>query len=212
MLTSIYGTEGAAGVSKLISEPRADIRGALRFAAGPGGMAAERAEEATSRKTMERIKAKTDAEVLEVQLDVTEKENYNEELRRLADAKQKQRERRHPVKEWGRQFLIIGKEREKEELLFMEWAKSLTPEEKKQILEQEGYKPGYFPEEYLYKRWKSMPPQEQYETITGSGREQPVGAMGATVIHYHNDINYFPFSGTAADREIGTIAGGELKF
>jgi len=213
ILTGIYGIEGAAGVYKLVSKPRADIGAALRFATVPGGVAAEQAEEATSRKTMERVQAHTDAAILERQLDVTNKEMYEAEVRRIGEAEQTRRERRMPVKEWFFKRFTWGKEKEKEEIAFKEWMKSLSPEERRKILKEEDYE--YGPIEWpLYERWESMSPQEQYEAVTRTPQGRQEGAMGATVInqHFHNELIFNPISGSAADRDMGPRADNELKF
>lgn len=206
MLTRIYGMEGAAGVSKLVSKPRADIGVALRFAAGPRGAAAERAEEATSRKTMERIEAKTDAKVLEYQLDVTQREMYKEKVRRIGDEERKRRRRRTPTRQWLREFFTIGENKEKEDLAYDIWADEDIPEARRRKLRDAVDKFGtpFVSERQL---WDGMSPQERFEALTRT-------PQGTTIInnHFHNDINHYPITGSKADRDEGPHTGGELKF
>jgi len=70
MLTKIYGTEGAAGVYKLVSADKGRIGTALERAAGPEGVAAEAAEEQARQTTLEARDARAKAVAMKISLDL----------------------------------------------------------------------------------------------------------------------------------------------
>jgi len=181
MLVEIYGNEAAAGVSKLLTASRGGIREAITQAATAEGAAAEQREEQTSRETEERLLAKAEAAVIEENLDVTTREQYEEKIRRIGKARRERLKRREPVRQWIREFFTIGEEAEYEEAARRKWMESLTPEESAAIEEEYlGYAQRY------ERAWREMTPQERYEGLT---RQAP-----AIETHYHNEhiINYYP--------------------
>ena len=178
MLTSIYGTEAAAGVSKLISAPRGRIKGALERAAGPEGIAAELKEELDRKGTLESRDAKAKAVVRQIKLDLTEDQQYMEDVREIGWGYQKQLRIDEPTWQAIREVGIIGEEAEKENAAFRLWLESLSPEEKKAL--QKKYLVPSFPNVTPYQEaWDQMTPKQKYEALTrlkGQGSpNQPVG-------------------------------------
>ena len=192
MLTQIYSSEAAAGVYKLITAPPGGQAELLKRAAGPVGIRAALAEERGYQTTLEAREAKTQAQVMLENLDVTEAETFMEDVRKIGAAKQERYRRRQPIRQWLREFFIIGKEREKEEAAERFWIELLTPEEKREIFLQ--YDPSsklpYY--ERLKAAWEEKSPQEKYQELTEPGNLGP-----ATMeVHYHQDTNYYPRIGS----------------
>ncbi len=186
MLTDIYGTEAAAGVSKLLTAPRGGISRALELAAGAEGAKLEREEERTSRATLERRDARAKAAAMEEDLDVTIKEQYEEDIREIGEAKRKKFKRRRPFSQWVREHYFpkipVSEEAQKEDAAYRAWRESLIPEEEKEIPWHKGYR----------QVWEEMTPQQQFEVLT---RQTPTTQTPTTVnyeTHYHNEIIYTP--------------------
>jgi len=188
MLTDIYGTEAAAGVSKLLTAPRGGISKTLELAAGAEGAKLEQEEERTSRITLERRDARAKAAATEEDLDVTIKEQYEEDVREIGEAKRKVLRRREPVRQWFRELFTIGEEKEKEEAAYRKWLERLTPEERRAI--EKKYLFPSFPRLTPYaEAWEQMPPQQKYEELVQT----------PTIINYeihnHHDTIYNPVVG-----------------
>ena len=202
MLTKIYGTEGAAGVYKLVSADRGGISAALDQAAGPAGVAAELAEERDRMGTLESRDARAKAVVLRQQLDLTEDEKHMEDVREIGAAHQKRMKIRHPFKEkWLRAtHLEAG---EKEHAAFLLWKESLSDEEREAIMGRPGQRIASDPTDPFRERWRQMSAQGKYEALT-----EPEGYSGGPTINhnYHNEIIYNPVVG---DPNAGPRAGAD---
>ncbi len=222
MLTDIYGTTAAAGVSKLLTAPRKGISKTLEQAAGAEGAKLEQEEERRSRETQERRDARAKAAAMEEDLDVKITEQYEEDIREIGEAKRRTFRRRRPIRQWIREHYIpkwpVPEEQQKEEAAFRAWYENLTSEEKKAIPYFGGYR-GY---------WERMTPQQRYEILTRtkpevirSEQEQVTGPTTAAEViqgeqeqvtgpttaaavhhhtHYHHDTIYTPVVG---DRQTG---------
>ncbi len=196
MLTDIYGTTAAAGVSKLLTAPRGDIRKALEQAAGAEGAKLEQEEERTSRATLERRDARTKAAAMEEDLDVKTKEQYEEDIREIGKSTRKRLKRREPWRQAIRDLFIIGENAEYEAAARRKWMESLAPEERV-VVERK-----YLGHADRYEQaWKGMSPQERYEGLT---RQAPAE------IHYHNEhvMNYYPRQG---DSQVGARTPSNIR-
>jgi hypothetical protein len=196
MLKDIYGTEGGIGISKLLATPGGEMAAAIKEAATPQAAAAEMADEETSRKTMERIGAQTQAVRMGIQQDVTQKENYQKQIRDIGADAQENLQRRHPYLQWISEhispsgiglgvipeYLISNFKSEatkKEDAGFMRWMRNLSPEEKTRILNETEAPSFVGPiplistgSKQLFQlknHFKALPVKQQYEElITGS--------------------------------------------
>jgi len=164
MLIDIYGTEAAAGVSKLLVSPRREIREELIRAAGIEGLEAEREEEEQSRLTQRRRDAKAKAAAQEEALDRTTIEQYEEDIREIGAEKLVKMRLRKPIRTKLRQIITL-KEREKEIAAEQKWVETLTEEDITAIREGMGWPPR-LPAEM----WRIMTPQERFEALTGGER------------------------------------------
>jgi hypothetical protein len=200
MLQDIYGS-AAPGIYKLITSPQQDIAKALAAAGGPAGVAAETAEEAKSRETLERLQAQTNALILLDTLNRTNKEIYESIIRRIGSSKREEYRLKQPIRQWIREQIIKVEEEEKETAAMRAWWESLSREEQNRILEEK---------KSVIKAWESMPPQQRYEPLNRLEAPQPQPNI---TYHneYHHDIIYNPFAGTASDREIGPRANRDFK-
>jgi hypothetical protein len=189
MLTDIYGTTAAAGVSKLLTAPRGDIRKVLIQAATPEAVEAEQAEERSSRATQERRDARAKAAVMEADLDVTTKEQYEEDIREIGEAKRKLFKRREPVRQWLNDFFTIGEEKEKEYAAFQSWYENLSPEEKEKFVAMWRSRTGT-----PFDVWQfGFTPQQKYESLVEGGmpvskkNHEALTQQGVRDIHYHHE-------------------------
>jgi len=192
MLTGIYGTEGAAGVYKLIAERRQDLADTLTRAAGREGIAAEQAEEQAYRGTLEARDARAKARKRQIALRVTEKEKYMEDVREIGAESRKQLGRREAIPMKMREIFLGEREAAEAEYgAYREWLESLTAEEKAAIereieeLDTEGLAgrpPSRFrmgamsmpkaESPYLLK-WQAMTPREKFEALTSQEASGP---------------------------------------
>jgi len=197
MLTDIYGTTAAAGVSKLLTASRGDIGGILMRAAGPEGIAAEQAEEEARKTTLETLAAKTEARKKQLLLDLTSDQKYMEKVREIGAEKRAQLRRDEPYFQWFRER-FTPEEIEKEEAAFREWLDTLSLEEKARIREEHGGQFGPI--------WWRMSPQEKFEALTRQRAEKGPVSMNNNYnydIHYHHEMIFNPIGGTREDRLIG---------
>jgi len=175
MLVRIYGTEAAAGVSKLLRIPREEIRHKLAEAAGAEGAEAEREEEQQSRTTQRRRDARAKALAREEDLDITLPEQYEEDVREIGEAARDRLRRREPKRQWIRE-LLTTEEREKEEAAQRKWELSLTEKEKAAM--EKAYDWSRFTSGSPYQQaWGRMTPQEQFEALSPGGERVPPSAL-----------------------------------
>jgi hypothetical protein len=187
MLTDIYGTTAAAGVSKLLTAPRGGISGAITKAATAEAIAAEQAEERLSKTSLERRDARAKARVMEEKLDVTIKEQYEEDIREIGAAARETRKRRKPIRQWFEDLFTVGEEKEKEYAAFQTWYENLSKEEKEKFLSMYRGRPGS-----PFDVWRfGFTPQQKYESLI-EGR-MPASTVN---IHYHHDTIYNPRFGS----------------
>lgn len=181
MLTDIYGTEAAAGVSKLLTAPRRGIREAITQAATAEAIAAEQEEERTSRATQERRDARAKARVMEEQLDVTTREQYEEDVREIGEAARETRKRHRPTRQWFEDFFTFGEEKEKEYAAFRTWYENLTSDEKEKFhaVWRKGRGTPFDVWQY------GLTPQQKYESLVE-------GKVPEIHYHHENIMNYFP--------------------
>lgn len=197
MLTKIYGTEGAAGVYKLVAADKGRISTALDRAAGPEGVWAELDEERDRMGTLEARDARAKAVAMRQALDLTEEEKYMEDVKEIGKAYQKRRELRKPIREGWRKFTMIGDMAEQEHAAYLFWREQLTDKELAEINRQ-GYRVGGDPASPVYEHWRRMPAKEKYEELTDMPSAPPV-------VHYHyNETNHYPVVG---DRGNGPRVG-----
>ena len=163
LLLGVYGTEAAAGVSKLLTEPRGGIREALVKAARPEGAEAEREEERTSRLTQRRRDARAKATAREEDLDRTTAEQYEEDIREIGAAKLIKMRLRMPIRTRLMQ-IITFKEREKEIAAMIKWQEELSTEERQQVREQFDVHLAVIGDMYE-QYWEKMTPRERYEAL-----------------------------------------------
>jgi hypothetical protein len=236
MLSDIYGNEAAAGISKLIKTPGGAMAGIIREAATPQAAAAETAEEMTSRQTMERIAAQTEAVKTGIQQDVTDAENYKQKIREIGAAEQDRLQIRRPFLEKLRE-MITPAFAKKKDAAFIRWLRNLSPEEKTRIL-NETTPPSFFGPIPLIDKtsqqifqlkqyYQGLTPKQQFEglgtedanfmsNVGPSSIPQSGRITGSPVINnynteYHHDTVYYPIAGSAADRDIGPRAGRDFR-
>ncbi len=158
MLVDIYGTEAAAGVSKLLTAPRRGISEALRQAAGPAGMEAEREKEEDRKGTVEARGATTDASIRGTTHERTEDQKYMADVRDIGRKYKKDVLRvEEPRMQAIREAFTIGESLEAERAAFRKWFDRLTEEEKHYITEERG---GQF-----IHVWDRMSPKEKWESL-----------------------------------------------
>jgi hypothetical protein len=176
MLVGIYGKEGAAGVHKLISQPRPDISKALAEAAGPEGLAAEQLEEQQSRETLLRLAAKSEATQVQDALKVKRNEQFEKEVRDIGEQYKKKVLRiRRPWRQEMSEWLNL-EQKENELAAYAKWVDSLSAIEKRNIEERPG---GLG----LGAEWGLMTAEERFRALTSSDRvptKQPVEAAPIT--------------------------------
>ena len=154
--------------------------------------------------TLEAREAKTKATVRLEELDVTETEKYEEDIREIGDAKRKRLKRREPVRQFVRELIIFGNENEKEQAAMQKWIEELSPEERNRIIEKQKRlgEPGYGA---LQAEWREWSPQEKFEGLT-QGQQAPITYN----IHNSQDQHYYPRVG---DDERGPrIKSGVLTY
>lgn len=200
MLTDIYGTTAAAGVSKLLTAPRGGISEALALAAGPEGIRLEQEEERVSRQTLERRDARAKARVMEEKLDVTLKEQYEEDIREIGEEIRKTRKRRKPIRQWLEDLRTWGEEKEKEYAAFRAWYENLPADEREKFLTvwREGVGTPFDVWRY------GFTPEQKYESLVS-------GRMPAQInINYHFE-HITNFNPVAGDREVGPRAPAGIR-
>ena len=165
MLLEIYGTEAAAGVSKLITVPSRGIQETLRQAAGEAEAEAERAEEKANRDTLERRDAATKARARDIKLRRTLEQQYMEDVREIGREALKEQRIDEPKRQWLREALTIGEAAEEEEAAFREWEKRLGKERRKKIERVTGIS--------LYDMWQQMSAKQKWEALQRTGYESP---------------------------------------
>jgi len=100
MLSKVYGQGGAVGVYKLMRSDQTAQRRALAAAAGPTGIAAEAAEEAARRDTVEGRASAAEAAVEMLSTDVTTEEEIRARIRQIGAEYLKTLQRRKPFSTW----------------------------------------------------------------------------------------------------------------
>jgi len=163
MLVDIYGTEAAAGVSKLITTPSRGIQEVLRQAAGEAGAEAERAEEKANRETLERRDAATKARARDIKLQRKLDEQYMEDVREIGREAQKELRIKEPKRQRLREALTIGEAAEEEQAAFREWEKQLGKEGRKRIERETGL--------FLPDVWRQMSAKQKWEALQRTGYE-----------------------------------------
>jgi len=137
MLTDIYGTEGAAGVYKLVAERRQDLADRLSRAEGKEGIAAEEAEEQAYRDTLEARDARAKARTRQIALRVTEDEKYMEDVREIGAESRELLGRREAISMELREIFLGTREAAEAEYgAYREWLES-SSETEKAAIEQE---------------------------------------------------------------------------
>jgi len=164
MLVDIYSTEAAAGVSKLLTAPRRGLSEAIRQAASPEGAEAEQAEEKARKGTLESRDAAAKARARRIQLELTEAEQYMEDVREIGVARRKRLRIDEPVSQEIRERLQ-PQALEEEYAAYRDWEAKLTDEERKEIHGKRSLRgkiQGIGPElEY----WERMTAKEKYEAL-----------------------------------------------
>ena len=177
MLVDIYGTESAAGVSKLLTAPRRGISETLRRAARPEGIEAERKEEEDRKGTLEARDAKAKARGRLIALELTEAEQYMEDVRDIGKKRQARLRIDEPKRQLYRETITIGEAAEQEYAAYRDWADRLTDEERAEVhrkYSEQGRIMAWEPERYA---WYKMTAKEKYEALV---RTQPEETSGHT--------------------------------
>jgi hypothetical protein len=132
LLRDIYGTEGQLAVGKLLAERRKDLADKIQRAATAQGAAADRAEEERFKTTLEARDAISKATAKLIQFDVTEQEEYMEDIRETGKARSQLLDRREPVLQRLRQTLTGPNldAAEAEYGAFRQWEESLSEQER----------------------------------------------------------------------------------
>jgi len=168
MLVDIYSTEAAAGVSKLLTAPRRGLSEAIRQAASPEGAEAEQAEEKARKGTLESRDAAAKARARRIQLELTEAEQYMEDVREIGVERRKRLRIDEPVSQWIREG-YQPQALEKEYAAYRDWEQQLTDEERAEIRKKYGgqyWGPGRTDvrsPERIY--WESMSAKGKYEAL-----------------------------------------------
>jgi len=190
-LSAFYGAGATPGVLKLMGADRGLIGGLITGAAGPGGIAAEQAEEQARMGTLEAKRAKAAAVALKYYTEVEPEEVSAESVRAIGKEKRKIYLRKQPVLQKLMDKFIIGEEAESEYGAYRAWLEKLPPEELKAIYKKyplmnittEGIVPPG------RKAWLQMTEEQKMQSlIKGEDR----GENQTINIHYHNETIYNP--------------------
>lgn len=184
MISDVYGSAAAPGVSKLMSGDRGTIRSRLDWAAGPGGAAAEQAEIRNYLDTLEARDARAKAAADLERLDVTTPEQYREDVREVGRAHKDTLRRREPVQQAFREYKT-PETMQDDDAAYFKWYDSLSAEERKEIYFRHRNEALKGPAAPYRREWESYTPQQRYEKLTG----------GPVINHYDYSTQYYPTTG-----------------
>ena len=193
LLTKLYGAEAAPGILKLMAGPPRGLPEAITEAAGPAGAAREAQQEKARQETMEATISKTEASGRYRRLEtIREEKEMGARLREMGQVEQELRE--HPIRQKRIELLTIGKEAEKEEILYARWLETLTKEEKlayEKEAHEQVLKGEYWIPDLIRWKWNQLSYKEKVQDLLKHTEEPPPPAVIYNDNHSHN-FNFNP--------------------
>ena len=193
LLVKFYGQDAVKGIGIRDKADMEAIRRSQEVAAGPEGIAERRLQIAQQKETI--VAKGTVPEILEQQLNqqLTDEQQYQEEIRAIGEKWQKHWEKTRPEKEAFRKISIPGgPETVKEHAAYVAWLEGLSEEQRQAILNKYGSASmgmGIAGTNPFYFEWQKMLPEQQYESIPKSPQQNRQGGNVTTIfdhsVHFH---------------------------
>jgi len=198
LLQDFYGGETGLGMFGWTTARGIGLERIIPEAAGPIGIAEVARAEVERQKTMEATVTKVETSGRYRRLEtIREEKEMGARLREMGQIEQELRE--HPIRQKRIELLTIGKEAEKEEILYARWLETLTKEEKlayEKEAHEQVLKGEYWIPDLIRWKWNQLSYKEKVQDLLKHTEEPPP----PTVIYNDNhDFIVNPVIGNKAD-------------